>query len=1088
MPAPRFLAAFSVAVALAFPLRAAPGPMELFSTSAATYSAQTSNDAYPIGNGRLAAMIYGGVAQEIIQFNEDTVWAGRPNDYTRVGAVNSLATIRNHVWAGHGEDAYNLGAKSTFMSSPLRQSPYQPTANLRLNFAHATPAPTGYRRSLDLDTAIAKVEYTHDGVAYTREFFASFPDKVIVMRLSADQPGVLSFNYTFDTVHTETGNTPVIAVNGTDLVIDAKVKRDANTARQQVSEVRFRARVKITTDGGTVSASGSTVTVAGATSATLVLGVATNFVRYDDLSGDAVARSTAILDAASTKTYPQLRDAHLADYQPLFRRVEIDLNSTHQSSLETSARLQRIRDAANAVTGTTRDRNPAVQDAGATALAGDLQFVALNFQMTRYLYIAGSRPGSQPMNLQGKWNNELDPAWESKMTLNINQEMNYWGVEMMNLPECHLPMVELARDLSSGRGINAASRHYGASGWMVHHNTDLWRGAAPINNPGGLWPSGGAWLSMHLWSHYLHTGDAAYLADAYPIMKGAAQFFVDFLVADPRAGRTPYLVTNPGHSPEQPNPALGDNGELVAGVTMDNQLIRELFTCVIQAGETLGVDAEFRDTLAAKRALLPPTQIGRLGQIQEWLEDVDVPNEHRHLSPLVALFPADQISPIHDPALAAAARVSLEWKSDTTNNTSWSQAWKMCLRNTLLEGDRGFLILANLLRTSHSNNLVFSTKGGGSPENQIDGNLGSGAGIGLFFLQARRGELHLLPALPASIPQGSIKGLRAPGAFTVDLAWSDGQLASAKIHSDRGNPCRLRTAAGSIHVRRNGQPVALTEVSPQVYEFSTTAGGDYDILVGTDPLADNDGDGLSDAVETALADMGLDPAQHSAAWLALLDQHGPALGLHTREQLLRAETGSDLLARPENGDEFIADVQVKKSDDLATWRTLDPQTELDVSVADGAVRLAHVSALDREFYRFAIEGLLAPAGPALPAVDSTDTDGDGIPDATETGLATMGFAVGPDSSALRQRLLDHAPELGRFPANAVRGLRIESPANFTKSSGQVAFDLHLSLENNSGGWDALALSETDVMIDADTTRLTLPSPAALEYYRLAPSP
>lgn len=834
----RFVTCLASAAALLISLRAAPGPLELFATSAATYSTQTSTDAYPIGNGRLAAMIYGGVAQEIIQFNDDTVWAGRPHDYSRPGAVDSLATIRELVWAGRGEEAYDLGAKNTFMSSPLRQSPYQPTANLRLNFAHATLAPTGYRRSLDLDTAIASVRYTRDGVTYTRECFASFPDQVIVVRLTASEPGALSFAYTFDTQHTEAGNEPVITIVGSDLVIDAKVKKDANPARQQVSEVRFRARVKITTEGGSVSASGATVTVSDATSATLVLAVASNFVRFDDLSGDPVARTTATLDAASAKSYAALREAHLADYQPLFRRVEIDINSSNQSALETSARLQRLRDAAASVPGTGRDRNPAVQGAGAAALAEDLQLVALNFQMARYLYIAGSRPGSQPMNLQGKWNNELDPAWESKMTLNINQEMNYWGVEMMNLPECHLPMVELVRDLSR-RGAAVAQRHYGASGWMVHHNTDLWRGAAPINNPGGLWPSGGAWLSLHLWSHYLHTGDAAYLADIYPLMKDAARFFVDVLVADPRPGRTPHLVINPGHSPEQPNPALGDNGELVAGATMDNQLIRELFTCVIQAGETLGVDADFRDTLAAKRALLPPTRIGRLGQIQEWLEDVDVPNEHRHLSPLVALFPADQISPIHEPALAAAARVNLEWKSDTTNNTSWSQAWKMCLRNTLLEGDRGFLILANLLRTSHSNNLVFSTKGGGSPENQIDGNLGSAAGIGLFFLQARRGELHLLPSLPASIPQGSIKGLRAPGAFTVDLAWSDGQLASARIHSDRGNPCRIRTAS-TIQARHNGQPVALTEVSPQVYEFSTTAGADYDIFSGSDPITETD--------------------------------------------------------------------------------------------------------------------------------------------------------------------------------------------------------------------------------------------------------
>ena len=1087
MTPPRILGLVSLALGavLLLPLRATQGPMELFSTTAATYGVQTSNDAHPIGNGRLAAMIYGGVAQEIIQFNEDTVWAGRPQDYSRVGAVDSLATIRNHVWLGQGEDAYLLGAKDTFMSSPLRQSPYQPTANLRLNFAHATP--TGYRRSLDLDTALAKVQYVHNGVTYTRETFASYPDQVIVVRLTASEAGALSFNYTFDTLHSETGNLPVIAVNGTDLILDAKVKRDANTARQQISEVRFRARVKIQTEGGTVSGSGSTVTVNGATSATLILGVATNFVAYNNLTGDPVARTTATLDAASAKTFAQLRDAHIADHQALFRRVELDLNSSNQSTLETSARLQRIRDAAAAVVGTGRDRNPAVQAAGATSLAGDLQFVALNFQMARYLYIAGSRPGSQPMNLQGKWNNELDPAWESKMTLNINQEMNYWGVEMMNLPECHLPMVELARDLAQS-GATVAQRHYGASGWMVHHNTDLWRGAAPINNPGGLWPSGGAWLSQHLWWHYLYTGDQTYLADVYPLMKGAAQFFVDFLVADPRSGRTPYLVTNPGHSPEQPNPSLGDNGELVAGVTMDNQLIRELFTCVIKAGEVLGVDSTFRDTLAAKRALLPPNQIGRLGQLQEWLEDVDVANEHRHLSPLVALFPSDQISPIHEPALAAAGRLHLQWKSDTTNNTSWSQAWKMCLRNTLFEGDHGFLIFANLLRTSHSNNLTFSIKGGGAAENQIDGNLGSAMGIGMFFLQNTRGEIHLLPALPSSIPQGSVKGLRSPGAFTLDLAWSGGQLASGKIRSDRGNPCRIRSAT-VFHVRRAGAPVPLTQVLANLYEFPTTAGADYDLIAGADPQADTDGDGIPDATENALADMGLDPAQDSAAWLALLTDHGPALGLYTREQLLRAETGARLLQRPEGSDDFRLNVQVEKSDTLNTWSTLNLQTEATPALDAGVVRFSHASSLPREFYRFSVGDFFSPPGPPLPAVDPADTDADQIPDATETALSSMGFAVGPDSSALRQRLSDHASGLGRFTFAAVRGLRTASPAAFSKPTPALAtFELRVALEDETGDWSTPLFSADDLGIDADTLRLTLPASPDTEYYRLTSLP
>ena len=1046
-----------------------PGPMELFSTTAATYSTQTSNDAYPIGNGRLAAMIYGGVAQEIIQFNDDTVWAGQPHDYSRVGAVDSLATIRNYVWLGQGKNAYDLGAKNTFMSSPLRQSPYQPTANLRLNFTH--PSPINYRRSLDLDTAIAKVEYTSGGVTYTRECFASFPDQVIVVRLTASQPGALSFNYTFDSQHTAA---TTLSTAGTDLIIDGKVNKDANTARQQISDVRFRARVRNTaTENANISVNGTTITVSGATDVTLRLAVASNFVRYNDLSGDPVARTTATITAAGLKSYAALIDAHLADYQPLFRRVQLDLNATNKSTLETSARLQLLRNAALGFSG------DAQHAPGAAALAQDTQLIALNFQMARYLYIAGSRPGSQPLNLQGKWNNEMDPAWESKMTLNINQEMNYWGVEMMNLPECHLPMVELTRDLAE-TGATVAQRHYGATGWMVHHNTDLWRGAAPINNPGGLWPSGGAWLSMHLWSHYLHTRDAAYLAEIYPLMKGAAQFFVDFLVVDPRPGRTPYLLTNPSHSPEQPNPALGDNGELVAGTTMDNQLIRELFTGVISAGEILGLDADFRATLAAKRALLPPNKIGRLGQLQEWLEDVDVASTHRHLSPLLGLYPADQISPIYEPDLAAAGKVLLDWKGDATNNTSWSQAWKMCLRNTLYDGNRAFTILANLLRTSHSNNLTFSIKG---LETQIDGNMGSAAGIGLFFLQNTRGEIHLLPALPASLPEGSVSGLRSPGAFTVGITWAGGQLARATLRSDQGGPCRIRSAA-PVHVLHNGSVVPVTTTTANVYEFPTTAGTDYEILPGAAPTADTDGDGIRDSVESALSGLGLDPAQDSSAWLALLQQNGPALGLFTRDQLLSQETGRRLVARSAAGN-FAVKIQLVRSADLATWSALDLQTEASVTRLADRVRFDLSSPLAREFYRFRLRDIAVSTSQALPAINLADTDGDLIPDQTETNLASMGFVVGTDSSALRQQLLTHAADLGLFTVSGVRPIAFEGPINFSKSpANAVALDLKITLETADGNWAPASFLASDVSITGADLQLGLPSDPTVEFYRV----
>ncbi len=788
-------------------LAAEPPALELFSSSPAPHGSQTSNEAYPIGNGKLAAMVFGGIGEELIQFNEDTVWAGQPNDYTHPGAADHLARIRELIWDGEGHAAYEEVAGDHFMSIPLRQSPYQPTANLRLGFDHDQVE--DYRRTLDLETAIATVRYELDGVTFTRECFASHPDRVIVVRLTASEPGSIDVDASLDTRHPE--NEP--RVDGADLILDAKVKDDPRPTRQDESRVRFRARARVVAEGGKLQAEGSSLAIRGADSVTVVLAAASNVENYASLEADPAKLADATLEAAAAKDHAALRAAHLADYQPLFQRVEIDLGGG-RDSLETAQRLEAV--------------------SGPDALAEDLSLVALNFQMARYLYIAGSRAGSQPLNLQGKWNDEFDPAWESKMTLNINQEMNYWAVEVANLPECFRPMVDLVKDLSKS-GATAAREHYGAGGWMVHHNTDLWRGAAPINSPGGMWPTGGAWLSLHLWDHYAYTQDEDYLREVYPLMKGAARFFADFLVMDPREpteanpqwGR--YLVTNPSHSPELPNPALGDDGELVAGTTMDCQLIRALFSRVIEASRVLGVDEELREMLAAKRAKLPPNQIGRHGQLQEWLEDVDRPNQHRHLSHLVGLFPDDQISAIHEPTLAEACRVVLDWKGDPTNNTSWSQAWKMCLRNALFDGDHAFMILSNLFRTSHSDNLTFSIKGGGAAENQVDGNFGAAMGTTMFFLQSRRGEIHLLPALPESIAQGSVTGLRAPGGFTVDLDWNEGRLTRARIHSAEGRDCLLRVDA-PLRVIRDGEPVPLRTDDANLHGFATEAGAEYEIL------------------------------------------------------------------------------------------------------------------------------------------------------------------------------------------------------------------------------------------------------------------
>ena len=703
-------------------------------------------DALPVGNGRLGAMVFGGVFDEHIQFNEDTLWKGHPHDYVRTGARENLPEIRRLLFAGEIKQAEDLTRK-TFLSDPVRQKAYQPFGDLHLHFAEQGNM-TDYRRDLDLDSAVAKTIYRLNGTHFERDVFASYPDQVIVVRITADHPAQVSFTLNMDSPQT---NSKTAAIAFDTLALTGQVEAHG---------LRFESRIRAVCDGGTVKTNGNALVIEHADAVTLYLAAATSFKNFQDISGDPGKRCSHDLLAIRNKRYAEVLSAQQADYGGLFHRVSLDLGHTRRADLPTDERLA------------------AVKKSG---LEGDPAFAVLYFQYGRYLLISSSRPGGQPANLQGLWNEELDPPWESKWTLNINCEMNYWPAELCNLSECTQPLFDMIDDLAIS-GNRTAVEQYGCRGWVAHHNTDIWRGTAPINNIDGVWPTGGAWLCYHLWEHYLFTGDKKFLARAYPAMKGASQFFADDLVKDSRTG---WLVTSPSFSPEQ--------GHLCYGPTMDNQLIRALMNSTINAADILDTDKSFAMELTRIRDRLPPNQIGKYGQLQEWLQDTDVPdNNHRHMSPLWALYPGADISPAN-PKIWDAAKLLLKWRGG--GSTGWSFAWRIPLGARIGEGDFAYEQLTGLFKRRTLPNL-FDLCG----PFQIDGNFGATAGMVELLLQSQWTEpengkevrvVSLLPALPKSWPAGSATGLCARDGFVVNLAWNKGKFTRAVILSKLGKLCVL---------------------------------------------------------------------------------------------------------------------------------------------------------------------------------------------------------------------------------------------------------------------------------------------------------